>query len=47
LRHWQSDSDLASVRDESSRGKLPPDERAAWAALWSDVAAALKRAADN
>jgi serine/threonine-protein kinase len=47
LRHWQRDSDLASVRDESSLGKLPPDERFAWAALWSGVAAAMKRAADS
>jgi serine/threonine-protein kinase len=47
LQHWQSDRDLASVRNEADRNKLPPDECSAWAALWSDVAAAMKRTHGN
>jgi superkiller protein 3 len=44
LKRWQQDSDLAAVRDEDALAKLPAEERAAFAAFWSDVAALLKKA---
>jgi serine/threonine-protein kinase len=44
LRHWQQDTDLAGLRDKAALAKLPPEERAAFASLWSDVAALLKKA---
>ena len=34
LRHWQSDRDLASVRDEAARNRLPTAERDAWTARY-------------
>jgi serine/threonine protein kinase/Flp pilus assembly protein TadD len=37
LRHWQSDPDLASVRDPALVAKLPPDEQKAWNRLWADT----------
>jgi serine/threonine-protein kinase len=43
LAHWQHDPDLASVRDRPALDRLPDNERAAWQALWADVAALLKR----
>jgi hypothetical protein len=45
LPHWQTDPDLAGVRDRDALAKLPADERRAWEALWKDVAALLKGAA--
>ena len=44
LRHWQKDSDLATVREAESLAKLPDAERKEWEALWADVEAVLKRA---
>ena len=38
LKHWQEDSDLASVRDAAALEKLPESERHAWEALWKGVA---------
>jgi tetratricopeptide (TPR) repeat protein len=38
LRHWQQDTDLASVRDAASLAKLPQAEREAWQELWAEVA---------
>ncbi len=38
LRHWQEDRDLVGVRDPGELAKLPPDEQAAWKALWDEVA---------
>jgi tetratricopeptide (TPR) repeat protein len=43
LRHWQSDSDLAGLRDPAA-GKLPTPEQQAWRKLWADVAALLQKA---
>lgn len=40
LTHWQHDSDLALLRPGLRIG-LPASERAAWDALWADVAAAI------
>ena len=44
MKHWQQDSDLKSIRDEAALGELSPEERAAFAQLWADVAALLKNA---
>jgi hypothetical protein len=44
LRHWQTDADLAGIRDEAALGKLPAAEREDWRRLWADVAALLKDA---
>ncbi len=41
LRRWQTDPDLAGVRDEAGLAALPDDERAAWRQFWSDVAVTL------
>ncbi len=41
LRQWQSNSDLAAVRDEGSLKQCPPEEQKAWRALWDEVAAVL------
>jgi tetratricopeptide (TPR) repeat protein len=38
MRHWLGDADLAGVRESDALAKLPPDEQAAWKALWEDVA---------
>ena len=44
LRHWQQDTDLASLRDEAALAKLRPDVRTACSQFWADVAALLKKA---
>jgi Tfp pilus assembly protein PilF len=44
MKHWQSDSDLAGVREEKELGKLSAEERAAWDKLWAEVGALSKRA---
>ena len=44
LAHWQTNADLASIRDPKELAQLPPAERAAWQQLWADVAALLKKA---
>src|SRR5262249_10637651 len=41
---WQTNADLAGVRDRAAIAKLPADERRAWEALWKDVDALWKRA---
>jgi Tfp pilus assembly protein PilF len=47
MQHWQSDKDLASVRDRTALDKLPKAERWAWQKLWADVAATLARARET
>jgi serine/threonine-protein kinase len=47
LRHWQKDSDLAGLRDAAALAPLPAEERAAWAKLWADVAALLKKIGED
>ena len=37
LRHWQQDTDLASVRETEALAKLPEEERKAWRTLWAVV----------
>jgi tetratricopeptide (TPR) repeat protein len=44
LRHWQRDTDLASVRDKEALARLPEAERAKWQKLWAEVAVLLKKA---
>jgi tetratricopeptide (TPR) repeat protein len=39
LREWQTDSDLAGVRDAAALAKLSAPERAKWQKLWAGVAA--------
>jgi hypothetical protein len=41
LQHWQSDPDLAGIRDPDAVAKLPADEREACQRLWADVASVL------
>ena len=44
MRHWQTDDDLAGLREPSGLDKLSPDERKECLALWKEVAAVLSRA---
>jgi serine/threonine-protein kinase len=44
LKHWQEDSDLASLRGEAALAKLPAEAHAPFTRLWADVAALLKKA---
>jgi serine/threonine protein kinase/tetratricopeptide (TPR) repeat protein len=43
LWHWQSDRDLAGLRDSVEVAKLPADERQACKELWAEVEAQLAR----
>jgi tetratricopeptide (TPR) repeat protein/tRNA A-37 threonylcarbamoyl transferase component Bud32 len=47
LRHWQGDTDLASVREPAALANLPDAERSAWQKLWADVEALRQRAAES
>jgi hypothetical protein len=44
VRYWESDTDLAGVRDGAALQKLPAEEQEAWRQLWADVAQLLKKA---
>jgi tetratricopeptide (TPR) repeat protein len=44
LEHWQTDPDLAGVRDQAALAKLPEAERQEWAKLWAEVATLLAKA---
>jgi tetratricopeptide (TPR) repeat protein len=46
LKHWQQDTDLASVRDETALTKMPENERKAWKSLWANVNALLNKAGE-
>jgi hypothetical protein len=37
LKHRQSDTDLAGIRDKEFIKKLPESERDSWRKLWDDV----------
>jgi tetratricopeptide (TPR) repeat protein len=39
LQAWQTDTDLASVRDKAALGKFPEAQRAAWQQFWTEVEA--------
>jgi hypothetical protein len=43
LTRWRNEPDLACVRDPGALGKLGPDERKEYLALWADVGAVLAR----
>ena len=45
LKHWETDGDLAAIRDEKELAKLPEEERAAVQQLWKDVEALKTKAA--
>jgi hypothetical protein len=47
LRHWQTDSDLAGIRDAATLAALPEEEQSTFTQLWDDVAALLKRAEEK
>jgi serine/threonine-protein kinase len=47
LRHWQTDPDLAGLRDAVQLVKLPQAEWGVCLKLWTDVEALLKRAQGN
>jgi hypothetical protein len=47
LAHWQKDADLAAIRDRAALAKLPAEEQQAFAQLWADVAALLKKAEEK
>jgi len=42
LHNWQTDADLADLRDPEPLAKLPEPEQEACRKLWADVAALLK-----
>jgi hypothetical protein len=43
LSHWQTDPDLASVRDAKALAQLPEAERQDWQTLWTDVGKLLEQ----
>jgi tetratricopeptide (TPR) repeat protein len=43
LLHWQTDRDLAGLRDKDALAKLSPEERQACEKLWADVEALLRQ----
>ena len=43
LHSWQTDVDLAGLREPDALDRLPPEERQECLVLWNDVAAALRR----
>ena len=47
LQYWRRDPALAGIRDAQALAKLPAHEQEAYRQLWTDVAALLKRAADD
>ncbi len=44
LQGWQTDPDLAGVRDVHMLAQLPEAERKDWQRLWADVAQVLHKA---
>jgi serine/threonine-protein kinase len=47
LKHWQQDTDLASVRDREALARLPETERSAWVKLWAEVDDLLRRLSEE
>jgi hypothetical protein len=43
MQHWQTDSDLAGLREPGALEAMSPEERKEWLALWREVAALLGR----
>jgi len=46
LASWQTDSDLAGLREPDELRKLPPDEQEQFLALWRTVDVEIKRIKD-
>jgi tetratricopeptide (TPR) repeat protein len=44
LKQWQSDPNVAGVRDQTDLARLPDAEREAWKAFWADVEAVRMKA---
>jgi tetratricopeptide (TPR) repeat protein/tRNA A-37 threonylcarbamoyl transferase component Bud32 len=44
MQHWLADADFKGVRDAEALGRLPAQERVAWAKLWAGVTDLLARA---
>ena len=44
---WRTDAAFSRVRDKDALSRLPPAERDDWQALWDDVDALLRQAADQ
>ncbi len=47
LLAWQTAGDLAGIRDAAALARLPAEEQKAFAQLWADVAALLKKAEEK
>jgi serine/threonine-protein kinase len=47
LTHWQTDPDLAGLREPARLKMLAPDERQGFLALWAEVGAVLARCGDT
>jgi len=47
LQHWQTDPDLAGIRDPQPLAKLPEPEQETCRKLWADVKALLKKAQET
>jgi tetratricopeptide (TPR) repeat protein len=47
MQQWLADCDFAGVRGADALGRLPAEERAAWARLWADVADLLARTTES
>ncbi len=47
LRRWQSDTDLASIRDAAELAKLSAEEQKAFNELWAEVAELLLKVEEN
>jgi hypothetical protein len=43
LEHWQQNSDLAGIRDETELAKLSAQEPQAFKQLWANVAELLEK----
>jgi eukaryotic-like serine/threonine-protein kinase len=47
MRHWQTDGDLASVRDKDALARLPEAERKQWQNLWAEVEVLRKKSSPS
>jgi tetratricopeptide (TPR) repeat protein len=47
MGYWQWDSELSGIRDTAALARLPAQEQKAFAQLWADVAALLKKAGEK
>jgi hypothetical protein len=44
VKQWQSDANLAGLRDQTELAKLPEAKREAWKQFWTDVESLRKQA---